>query len=140
MEKKVRGIILLFIFTFILLSGCKKEEKIESPQEKLIPIDLNIDISCKIFTDIHKNFSKDIRGLEIIAKKKEISSYKLSWNQYKIYWTKSWEDLKEKINSEFSKRELKYEIQELNHFKKLTVSYSYILPTGENINLVFFYF
>ncbi|MGB9857589.1 MAG: divergent polysaccharide deacetylase family protein [Dictyoglomaceae bacterium] len=140
MEKKIRGIILMLLFTFILLLGCKKEEKIESPPKKLIPLDLNIDISNKIFTDIHKNFSEDIRELEVIVKEEEISNYKLSWNQYKIYWTKSWEDLKEKITSELSKRELKYKIQELNHFKKLTASYSYILPTGENINLDFFYF
>lgn len=149
MEEKIRRIILILLFTLVLFSGCKREEKAESSPkvdikekepERITPLDLNIDISYKIFTDIQKDFSEDIRELKVIAKEKEISSYKLSWNQYKVYWTKSWEDLKREIISEFSKRQLKYRIQGLNNFKKLIVTYSYTLPNEENINLDFFYF
>ncbi|MCX7845755.1 MAG: divergent polysaccharide deacetylase family protein [Dictyoglomaceae bacterium] len=137
MEKKIRGVILIFIFLNIFFVGCKKEENIKKLDTSY---NLYIDTTYEIFEELHKVFSNDIRELNIIEREKFLLKYNLYWKQYEVYWNKSWEELKSRLKWEFLKRNLKYSVKRFRNYNKILVSYSYFLPDNNEINLDIFYF
>ncbi len=147
MEKKIRKIILIFMILTCFLEGCKKREtpkKILEPviekKENDIYSNLYINLSYEIFNEIYKSYAQDIKMLNVKWKEGKFLNYNLSWNQYEIYWYESWEEIKDNLKYELLKRNLNYRVKTLRNFEKVTVSYSYLLPKEEKIELEFFNF
>ncbi len=129
------------------LGGCKRKETLKKTLEPVIEkkeyntySDLYINLSYEIFNEIYNSYAQDIRVLKVKGKERKFLNYKLSWNQYEIYWYKSWEEIKNNLEYELLRRNLKYYVKTLKNFEKVTVSSSYLLPKGEKIELEFFYF
>lgn len=146
MEKKIRRIILIFIFLSTFFIGCRREElkKLDKPiserKKENTSYNIYIDLSYKIFNELQDIYSQDIKESKAREKGKIFLNYNLSWNQYEVYWNKSWKDLKNCLKNEFSRRNLKYNIKKLKDYDEVIVSYSYFLPKDVKIDLEFFYF
>jgi len=122
MERKIWLIFLLIFIRFNF--GCKNE-KIINKNEKIEEIYINLPY------EIFNNFQNCLRD-EIVnfnVEKKELISlnYRLTWNQYRIYLRKTWEELKNKIIPIFLKENTHYSIKNSKAYKEIIIDYSYLV-------------
>ncbi|MEN2984101.1 MAG: divergent polysaccharide deacetylase family protein [Dictyoglomaceae bacterium] len=118
----------------------KKMDESIIENKKETTINLEINVSYEIFSEFQRKYSQDIREINVKVREEIFSNYNLIWNQYEVYWHKSWEELKNSLRYEFSRRNLKYKLKKLRNYDEIIVFYSYFLPTSKKVDLRLFNF